>query len=719
MVKRKHTMWILILAIILFGAVAGVFTIVSVDDGFTLLADSTIGLTGKTSPIIYEQIFWFRDSDHSDSYLCIDAREMCNVWCYQDPITFEQVNNIYDDTFGSYGSACNYCCSNGIYDRQPTYYIDSKYWDIYTYRTQSYGGIDTKMSVHISQGYNSENNDASSWIVSKDDFSSRLFRTNIVFTAQDQRTACTCGGSGTLIASIGGVEVPIKYLRTSSCNTQPVSVTGLFETRPAILSNQIDIFFQGIKINTITPINNDKLKFYIDGSVECSSLQASFTNPRYQYLYSCQQDTNDVLVVNKYSPGETVSLETLSFTPKSFCLAHPAILKDLGKGGSTTTAEIYQILVAGDSYTLESDQEMWLFYIYDGDGDASIVSCDEGYAWDSVSSSCILISEIGIPPERATFDNEDFALDYRILEPDIDWDESDYVKYQPYPVIKSGDWVQDTRDFSKDIDETIDYSDYFKIEHAIVDIQDDEATYRDYVYIDENSLAIRFKPDGIFTTMSTIDNSGETFLGESKVLKVDVNNLIVDGAEIGVNLKSSNGLFFTGDTIYTKTMNMNLGWNTLSFDVPVNEIGEYTVTVQPFIIFDRINLVSDNSASTMYIVNEPVIIPDICTLNVDSCYRDGMNYYNGYFVVEDCQCKWVPTEPIPVECNLTSVEDCYTDNLDYYNGYFTIDDCDCVWVPEHEPTSPTLPIMVIGLVIIVLVLLGLVFRKRPKRRKRR
>lgn len=155
--------------------------------------------------------------------------------------------------------------------------------------------------------------------------------------------------------------------------------------RSYLNSNESVIYIDGISTGNTLIGKGGKLSITASGGMG----KVGVSNIKYKVPFSCDFN-NQLLGVETFGGNKQVSIYSTRYDVKKFCLAHPAIVMKQGKG-STTTAEIYQKMVYGETLTVPEDEIWTLFYIFDNDGTIPGY-CENGY--DVINDRCYNMSGI-------------------------------------------------------------------------------------------------------------------------------------------------------------------------------------------------------------------------------------------------------------------------------------------------------------------------------------
>lgn len=232
------------------------------------------------------------------------------------------------------------------------------------------------------------------------DLTDGKFRVNLEWTYKGHDRADT----NQLIIKIGDITV-----YSNDKDDDQGTLIGLFETIPSVLNpEKVDVYFQGNMLETIdfTGIEEKKVTFevktYANMESSDTTSAARFLDPRFQPLFSCEIPLNHLLAMETFQGNQDISLYSTRYAVKSFCLAHPVIITSASSGGSTTTAEPYNIWRKGETTSIPTDQTWTVFYVMENDG--SIAMTCPGEAYDVNNNKCVNTAGVVSICGQGTFD---------------------------------------------------------------------------------------------------------------------------------------------------------------------------------------------------------------------------------------------------------------------------------------------------------------------------
>lgn len=250
------------------------------------------------------------------------------------------------------------------------------------------------------------------YIYVKLDIKKKYYRASANLQAQRDSTLTT---SFSLSESPHPIESE-KILQIRGSLGSPMGV----EVIPSVIvPNLLVVMINGIKMAEVDVSNWDAVYPVFGFEVDYDTHSWSLINSRYQYLFSCQKDDDEILGAVTYAGGQSISLTAEGKLPTieqkltQFCPTHGAILTDQSENGSTETNEFYYALAKGDTVTLQNDQTLTLFGIFDATG--LPVTCAEE-VYDFKTKTCQEISGFVTFLRQGTLDSETGTF---ITEPTI------------------------------------------------------------------------------------------------------------------------------------------------------------------------------------------------------------------------------------------------------------------------------------------------------------
>ncbi len=202
------------------------------------------------------------------------------------------------------------------------------------------------------------------------------------------------GGTSTITVGNKVITFGASCSRSSS-----VSTSRFIEVFSSKLdSNQADLFVDGSFVQTLNFAGMSKVPVRFTTSAQ--NLEIKFFG--FKIPFSCEQSGEELLGLESFVGGRTLSITDLRFQPTKFCLDHPAIITSEDESGSTSTAEIYQRLSQGEVLNIPQEQTWTVFYIFYNDGSIPQSCPDEFY--DVEKEKCIDLTGIVQFCSEGTFD---------------------------------------------------------------------------------------------------------------------------------------------------------------------------------------------------------------------------------------------------------------------------------------------------------------------------
>lgn len=171
---------------------------------------------------------------------------------------------------------------------------------------------------------------------------------------------------------------------------------GLLDIEPSVLNpNKIYVSFGGepSKEYDITGWENVymvvKQRAYSGGDDRGCNIKTTLKDTRISPVFGCTLDTNEELAFKTYEGGEEIYVDEnfqMSGTPfeiKKLCYEHPAIIENLEKRGTTTTAELYNIIAGGKKYVVPKDRMVTAFFITE-----TPTGCPDGEGYNILNGKC-------------------------------------------------------------------------------------------------------------------------------------------------------------------------------------------------------------------------------------------------------------------------------------------------------------------------------------------
>lgn len=251
----------------------------------------------------------------------------------------------------------------------------------------------------------------------KQDLTNKYFRTTFRSPPNEGSygNCNTCGHSSSSVNLVSDNGKSYQIIGGTKTYTAGI------ELIPSVLqSNILVVMLNGEKVKELDISEWEGLYLQINFNEVSSGAGWELIKPRYQYLFSCQKESYEMLGVMTYSGGQSVSLSpdgsltSISEPVLKFCPTHAAILTDQSEGGSTETTEYYYELAKGNAVTVQDDQTLTFFFIFDTSRMA--VSCSDAEAYDFNSKTCKEISGIATFLREGTVDEESGVV---IVNPEI------------------------------------------------------------------------------------------------------------------------------------------------------------------------------------------------------------------------------------------------------------------------------------------------------------
>lgn len=286
-------------------------------------------------------------------------------------------------------------------------YCDSSFWGMNKSHLNGAGsmsGGENNASFSISATYSDRG--SGSWIhsafkrdISQVDFRAQIYYGWDVYRADGIFRVYLTNGSDSLDV--------FNFNPASGASANRDSNLGLLDVRKMMFANGSEVYFNGVKVGEV---NFDKMFLKTELSVTGPSSGGhangyiNIEQPRYELPFSCELGEGDLLAFESFSGPRVVSIEDLRYPVQSFCLAHPAVITDAGENGSTSNAELYQLLMQGKSLSIPSDQVWGLFYVFDNSEGLVGTQCSLQEAYDVNLDSCSDLTGIVTVCSEGVFD---------------------------------------------------------------------------------------------------------------------------------------------------------------------------------------------------------------------------------------------------------------------------------------------------------------------------
>jgi len=235
------------------------------------------------------------------------------------------------------------------------------------------------------------------------------------------------GNNDCMTNPVGSIRI-ISFTSPTIQQAPSSTTKGTIELIPSLFSDDVKIFYNGAYQKQV-PIIEDNINYNIQILGGCSTPGGTekivIKNARYQLMFDCQMEPYEILGMETFGPG-SINIQDLRYMPDKFCRAHPVILTDSIKGGSTTDDgnSIYEKLISGQEINIPGSQTWTIFYIFDntntnyGCTKGEIINlnddqcksaigvqhiCSEG-SFDSNLGTCVVNPVVVTECERGFFD---------------------------------------------------------------------------------------------------------------------------------------------------------------------------------------------------------------------------------------------------------------------------------------------------------------------------
>jgi hypothetical protein len=171
------------------------------------------------------------------------------------------------------------------------------------------------------------------------------------------------------------------------------------ELRHSVINpDELQVLLNGGIVNTVNIASKNKPSLcFING-------QGSLTNPRYEPIFGCPSQPNDLLAIESFAPGATICYDNLRYQADlQFCDEHPPILTSLTGSTVDNLMEIPTLLLADQCYTVPQDQTITMLYKFDNTDGLVTVTCSDGEAVN-INGECQSYTGVVTVCSAGTFD---------------------------------------------------------------------------------------------------------------------------------------------------------------------------------------------------------------------------------------------------------------------------------------------------------------------------
>lgn len=339
-------------------------------------------------------------------------------WATTIPIqtlkSFKEAHNNYTDGISIVGSSAGTCSGGPSTVHSATRYIDGL-WDISldsgnvaigggakgSYETPKL--IDGKIILKGSSStYQNDNGDNSGTVNP-----TLKMKTITNFKGYNLKIVATCNGGTSYNGGSSGATRTVDPSCSVNIGTENINLPKndrkaieMFSSK--LNSSNADIYIDGLPYKNVV-FSNDIVNVEFIASGGSPQLEIEYFG--YQVPFSCQRAPDELLGEQTIVGPREISIESFTYKPVKFCLAHPAILSSLSGGGSDTTAEPYDIFRSGGTMAINEDQALTVLYIFKNPGTipycegkidlatsnciAPIHICSDGSVWDNDLKMCV------------------------------------------------------------------------------------------------------------------------------------------------------------------------------------------------------------------------------------------------------------------------------------------------------------------------------------------
>ncbi len=295
--------------------------------------------------------------------------------------------------------------------------------------------------------------------------------------------------------------------------------------------------------------------------------------------FSCNIDTDEVVVRDVFLEETTFSKQDLNFQPKTFCVDnYPAIVRSFEEKGSVADirGQITRALASGESITVNKGESIEIYSIVDyqeGMGDR----CTLDQAYDPEKKECVKIIEeepdvltflniqdtIVIEPNQLLFQNSIDVGDYKIKSSNIQYLCSE--QKQLASSENSACWKITINEKEINYQEEIDLNQYLKVKWKPVGLRSEDGLISpDY----QNEFILTLNNEILQSLLTdTTPNDHWVLFNSERSFEFKVINNLANFQNSGVQVKKTGGLVNTQET-YQEDISFSTGENIYS--IPIN-----------------------------------------------------------------------------------------------------------------------------------------------------
>ena len=308
--------------------------------------------------------------------------------------------------------------SEKVYNFDPirsvtTGFFNSKYWEIESPISSSFPkGGGSKYATHSGNDFELKTTGQHGGFVnyvSTEYFDERDFKADLICNAGGESGSIWvsiggCGGSISLVGDSGekviGNIIGLEGVKSSEAN---------FVVKPSVVSDNVDFYWNGKKINSIN--YSGKYKIKINAVVNHGNIGQNkneettliIKNPSYKQQFGCTIEPNEQYYVSILNEGDIVNIDKLDRFTK-FCLDESP-LKIWTNIGSTTETSILEDLVNDEQFTVPLGQVWSIEYI--GEKSTFVTECEADETYNLNEDQCMSRTVISLTcPEDSFFDFE-------------------------------------------------------------------------------------------------------------------------------------------------------------------------------------------------------------------------------------------------------------------------------------------------------------------------
>ena len=429
--------------------------------------------------------------------------------------------------------------------------------------------------------------------------------------------------------------------------------SGVVEIKPSLFEEgKAELYINGEKVeDLIYPYELTAVIKGVDGTnwQKGYITYFEFKNPRYNELFDCSIDNDEVLVFDEFTGGSLFDINSLTYTeplPKFCPNSQPVIVRSFTERGLTTdyNNEVFHALASGDSFRVPEDQTIRVPYVTkDTTGE---LRCPLNQAYNTKTNNCQDILSEGLEEDYTPY-----TSDISIGENDVSYT----MEYNSLSSIKIGDlsfstsaprfvcdcdegrttppnpsnscWETDIGDNVINTKQTTELAPYTKLYYEVEGIgvykgYTDTYGYLDCQFMEEDHWTNKYR--------LTIDSEGlsieesktltSVMLNKDESVELIINNEIASFSNSGLLVRTYNEIL---DTYNDNEISLALdkSKNTYDYKLKTDILGNVEQEIIPYIIVDDKKIYASKSLILKYSVTDDGI-SDITTGTTDNSVEE-------------------------------------------------------------------------------------------------